>query len=76
MGGHKGATSKTSDTRTVTTKSPKENITIGAILKDFFQVYKATTPKRLQILDVYLSYAHSLSTLFFRVLFHVLHRLF
>ncbi|KAA3680399.1 oligosaccharyltransferase complex subunit epsilon [Paragonimus westermani] len=56
MGGHKGTSSKTPDTRAVTTKPPKESISIGAILKDFFHTYKTTTPKRLQILDIYLSY--------------------
>ncbi|CAH8570592.1 unnamed protein product [Heterobilharzia americana] len=52
----KSASSKGGDHKTVSTKSPSESQSVVSIFKEFYKKYKATTPKRLRILDAYLVY--------------------
>ncbi|CAL8093656.1 unnamed protein product [Calicophoron daubneyi] len=56
MGGGKYSGAKGGEHRSSVAKSPKEVHSIGSITREFFASYKANTPKKLQILDIYLAY--------------------
>ncbi|CAH8861452.1 unnamed protein product [Trichobilharzia szidati] len=69
----KSTNPKAGDNKSVNTKSSSEGQSVASIFKEFYKKYKATTPRRLRILDAYLVLSHS--THFCPDLYHVSPRL-